>query len=671
MSGSRARAERRREGRAAAKLNRSPATALSGPFWGRHLGILLPVLLICVTLYAYHDSLDGPFIFDDVEILTNPTIRQLSNLQQVLSPPPRSSVEGRPIANLSLALNYAFNGLGVRGFHVFNLGVHVLVALALYGVLRRTLAGPRLRDRFGEDARWLALAAAVLWSVHPLGTEAVDYVLQRTESLMALFLLVTLYCVIRGAEAERPLPWYLAAVIANAAGMGTKEVMAVAPVVIVAYDWLFLSVSWRDVFRRRWRLHLGLAAGWLVFAALVGQRMRTDVSRLRGTADAWLYLKTQAGVIVHYLRLSFWPHPLAADYDDWPLATSLVSVLPSAAVVMGLLGITVWALYRRKPVAFLGVFFFGVLAPTSSVWPLVTEVAAERRMYLPLAALAALFVLVAHVALKLLAGRLGWPSVARHAVAAALLVVMVATLAQVTLRRNLVYQNTEVFWADVLAKRPTNARAHGNLGDHLFHQGRIDEAKSHFSRALELRPDMLSARYNLGATLDRSGQLDAAVEQYREVLRSDPGDARSHIALGSALSRQGKSEEAVAHYLESLRLHPDNFVVRLAMATELEKQGRIGDAVQQYSGALRLNPSNADAHTRLGIALTRLGRLSEAGPHFAEALRIAPTAAHAFNMGMALVSEGRSKEAVRHLQLALTLDPRFEQARLALASLAR
>ena len=134
----------------------------------------IPVLIIAAGIGAYHNSFQGPFIFDDVpSILDNPHIRHLWPIWDAMSRHTESAVSGRPVVCLTLTLNYAFDGLNVRGYHAFNLAVHLLAALVLFGVLRRTFEGEKLRDRFGASAVWLAAAIALIWEVHPLQTECV------------------------------------------------------------------------------------------------------------------------------------------------------------------------------------------------------------------------------------------------------------------------------------------------------------------------------------------------------------------------------------------------------------------------------------------------------------------------------------------------------------------
>ncbi len=647
----------------------SPPAPSSAPAAG--VRKFIPILVVCAGLYAYHNSLSGPFFFDDLTaIVNNPTIRQLWPPWGALSPPVNTPVTGRPVVNLSLAVNYALGGLNAWGYHAVNLAIHILAALVLYGVVARTLLCPSLRDRYGEEARWLALAVALVWVVHPLQTESVNYIIQRTELLMALYFLLTLYCVIRGAASSRPGGWYAVAVVSTLLGTASKEVMPVAPLVVLAYDRLFLSTSLRETFRRRWGLYAGLAATWLMFGALVQSRIGMATTRLASTqVTPWDYAKTQSGVVVHYLRLAFWPDPLVGDYEDWPLAKSLITVLPSAAVVMTLLGVTAWAFHRGLKPAFLGVWVFLILAPTSSVLPQFTEFAAERRMYLPLAAVIALVVIGGRMALGGIARHLGWQPGRRRVVEVVALLAMVGTLAHLTVRRNEDYRSAVSFWSDVVAKRPNNARGHNNLADYLFRQGKVEEAIAHFSEAIRIRPDFAEPRYNMGNALAKQGKLDEAIAHYAEALRINPkyADAQNNLAI--ALVRQGKLEEAIAHYAEALRISPNYARVHNNLGLAKASQGKVEEAIAHYAEALRISPNYAQAHHNLAAELARQGKLKEATAHYVEALRIAPSAEAHYSLGTALARDGNRQEAIRHLEAALRLNPRLQLARSALEEL--
>src|SRR5687768_4148784 len=367
--------------------------------------MLVGATLVAAIVAAYLNSLGGPFVFDDLlAIPENPTIRQLWPLTDVLFPPRGEglSVEGRPVLNLTLAVNYAIGGTAVRGYHVLNLAIHALAMLTLLGLVRRTLLLPRLRERFGRHALPIAAIIAALWSLHPLQTESVTYVIQRAESLVGLFYLLTLYCLVRGvgealgvsstchspARESRDEPavpvtivprltpratiqsslslrygWLTLSVLACAIGVATKEVMVSAPLLVLVFDRAFVTGTLGEAWRRRWPIHLALFSTWILLAALV---IRTGTRG--GTAGFGIgvtpfdYALTQFEAVTRYVWLSLWPHPLIFDYGvEW--VESAIDVLPFMVVVVGLVAATIVAWWRWPAAAFLGLLFFAVLSP--------------------------------------------------------------------------------------------------------------------------------------------------------------------------------------------------------------------------------------------------------------------------------------------------------------------
>ena len=546
----------------------------------------IPLLVVAAGLLAYHNSFSGPFIFDDIgSIPENPTIRHLWPIGQALSPPHRAGVEGRPIVNLSFAINYALGGTRLWGYHALNLAIHILAGLTLLGVVRRTLLQPGLRERFGAVANELALAVAVLWTVHPLQTESVTYIIQRTESLMGLFYLLTLYCFIRSVESPRPRVWYGLCLTACALGMASKEVMVAAPLIVLLYDGVFVASSFRELWRRRAALYVGLAATWLILAVLVATTPHPMTKFGFEGLTPWDYLKTEAGVIVYYLRLCFWPHPLVIDYSDWPIARSLKDGLVPGIVVAGLLGATAWAFRHRPRMAFLGAWFFLILAPTSSFLPSFGEVAAERRMYLPLAAVVTMVVIEIHA----WAGRRSLPVFLGLAVG----------LGFLTVQRNQDYRGSIAIWADTVAKRPRNPLTQYSLGLALAQAGRIPEAIAQYEQALRLKPDYAEAHNNLGIALEQVGKIEEATAHYEQTLRIKPDFPEAHNNLGNVFLRKGKVSDAIGHYEQALRIKPDYVEAHCNLGVALMQIGRVQDAIGHYEKALRIKPDYVPAQNAL------------------------------------------------------------------------
>jgi cytochrome c-type biogenesis protein CcmH/NrfG len=231
------------------------------------------------------------------------------------------------------------------------------------------------------------------------------------------------------------------------------------------------------------------------------------------------------------------------DYDGWPIARAVTEWMPQGVVVLLLLGATLWVFHRRPWVGFLGAWCFLILAPTSSVLPIVTEVAAERRMYLPLGAL----MLLAVVGIRTLLRRLVPHAAPQRAVAIALVVLVGGTLSAATVRRHRDYRTERAMLEDILAKRPNNARAHYNLGIVLAEQGGFAEATAHFLEALRIVPDYAEARYNVGVALARQGRHQEATAQYAEALRLRP----DLLAVYARPSRTGTGGRTDTHAVDS------------------------------------------------------------------------------------------------------------------------
>jgi tetratricopeptide (TPR) repeat protein len=611
--------------------------------------------IVLAALAAYHNSFSVPFLFDDgASITENGTIRHLWPIWDTLSPPQGgATVSGRPMVNLSLAVNYAFGGTVVWGYHALNLAIHILAGLTLFGVVRRTLLQPTLCGRFGAVALPLALATAVLWTVHPLQTESVTYVAQRTESLMGLFYLLTLYCFIRGAASPVPRIWYSLSVMACLLGMASKEVMVSAPLMALLYDRTFLSGSFRKAWSRSWRLYLALGSTWVLLGYLVvGTGNRGETAGFGTGIASWAYALTQFRVIVHYLGLSIWPHPLVLDYGI-DLAKHAAEVVPYALIVALLMVATVISLWRWPAIGFAGVWFFAILAPTSSVVTVATETMAEHRMYLPLAAVVVLGVMGIHAL------------VGRRSVSVCL--VLAVGLGFLTVQRNEDYCSELAIWSDTVAKRPSNPRAHLNLGNALFDLGKVSDAIEQYEQALRIKRDYLEAQINLGNALFELGKVSEAIRQYEQALRIRPDYAKPHNNIGIALVSQGRVAEAIAEFAAALRIEPDYAEVHYNLGVALANQGSISEAIAQYRETLRLKPDWPPALSRLAwiLATDRNASLRNG----AEAVQLAERLceitgypeAH-YNLGVALANQGRISEAIAQYRETLRLKPDWPPA---------
>ena len=556
---------------------------------------LAPLALVAAVALAYGNSLGAPFLFDDRgAVLANSTIRELGSLAVFRPPADGSTTTGRPLVNFSYALNYAIGGEKVGSYHAFNLVLHACAALALLGLLRRTLAAPQLNPApFNREAA--AFAAAALWALHPLQTESVVCIAQRTEVLCGLLYLLTLYAFARatlpapGGGSCSPRAWLAVSVVACFLGMAAKEVMVTAPLLVLLFDRTVVAGTFSAALRARRGYYAALAATWLLLAFLV-----LENSGARGASAGfglgvtpWSYLLKQCEALVLYLRLSLWPHPLVLDYGT-AVPVSAAAVWWQGLVVLALLAATGWALVRRPVLGFAGAWFFLILAPSSSVVPLVTQTMAEHRMYLPLAALVT-------IAVVGLARRFG-----PRAAWALFSLVPVAGVA--TAIRNHDYRDAVALWTDTVAHAPPHARAFTNLGAALVAAGRPADALPPLARALALDPADYSALRNRALAFLALGRAPEAAAIFAALPAREPGEAAEYFDLGNAFVRDGKFPEAAAAYTRTVTVDPSHLAARANLGNALLASGRAAEAISAYEAALRLSPGDRRLLENLAVA---------------------------------------------------------------------
>ncbi len=610
------------------------------------------VILVLAGLAAYSNTFTAPFVLDDVaSIVENPSIRQLWPLGPVLAPPAAAGVGGRPLSNLALALNFAVGGLDVRGYHAVNLVIHLAAGLTLFGVVRRTLRGPILARRSIPAATTVAFTAALLWQLHPLQTESVTYISQRTESLAGLFYLLTLYCFARGAQHARR-GWFPLAILVCAAGMATKEIMVTAPVIVFLFDRTFIAGSFAAAWAARKRVHLALAATWILLLFLLVDVHERGVGYV--AVSWWQYALTSCQSVLLYLRLAIWPTPLIFDYGTDFVRTAAEG-WPAALAIAPLVAAAIWALWRAPICGFFAAWVAVLLAPTTSIVPVGGQPFAEHRMYLPLAALAVAVTLLAHRWLR------------RGSVTTLLILATVMLVG--TYQRNHDYRDALTLWTDTVAKRPQNARAHAALGAVLLERGQTLPAIASLERAVKLDPAYAEAHNNLATALTDVNRTADSVGHFLAALRLRPGIASTHYNFGNALLSLGRTSEAIAQHEQALVIQPRFALARCALAQAQAASGRLDPAVENFRTALRDQPDLVAAHFGLANVLGQLGRLAEALPHYEATLRAVPNSVEAhYNLGNVLLALNRPADAADRYSSAVQLRPTFAEAHHNLAS---
>jgi tetratricopeptide (TPR) repeat protein len=640
-----------------------------------------------LTALLYGQTLDDPWHFDDRSEIT-PKIREFA--------PALDASHYRGIVVRWLwALDYRLHGDDPAGYHVTNGLIHAANAILVYWIAwmlgaslpAMGIAAPGLlaRRRFG------ALASATVFCVHPLATQSVTYVTQRSTSIAAFFFLFALGSWIRFRDGVdlglRRWAFALIALLSFAIGLYTKHVVVMLPGMLIAFELLFRPA--------RRRLALLLLLPFVVLAvwrsleyipsiqrsirsvAAPGQMAKPGAppSGLAARPDSTAkdtsvpagrshtaaeYAFTQPRCVLTYLRLFFWPRGQNLDWDVRPSRSPQEPVVLGSLVILAALAYVAWRVRRRHPTIPFGfALFLLTLVPTSS-FVRSADLLFEHRAYLPMVGLCLGFGDLATIAHR-----------CRPRAALVGLAVVVAALSVATWRRNAVWDSELSLWSDVVMKSPNRVRGHVNLGLAWQRAGRLDEAEKQYRRALEIAPNYPAAMNDLGNVLRRRGRIAEAETVYQELIERNPRAVEPRINLGNLAVDRGDFASAEQYYRAALDLAPGDMGAHYNLAKSLEGQGRMAEAVREYELLTGEHPENAQFFNDLGAARILTGDAPEAERDLRRAIALrGDWEVPWYNLGVALEAEGRVEEAVASFRKSLVIHPEFAPARERLAHLA-
>ncbi len=566
--------------------------------------MLAAIVVMGALLYA--NTMQVPFYLDDVANIKENRAIQLKNLQfsGLLAAGAGGFVANRPVAYISFGLNYLLFGQNLAGFHVINTIIHILAAVFLFLLLVKTYELPNIGIG-PENAQMIAFAGALLWLVHPLHTQSVTYVVQRMNSLAAMFFVLSLYCYALGRTLEgktRQGAWLAGACISGLLALGSKENSAPLPFFILLYEWFFI----KDLSRAWLRRHLPVLIGVLVVVSLIafyylGTKPLNNILASYETRDFTLgeRVLTQFRVVMLYGSLLLFPHygRLSLEHDI-SVSHSLIdplSTLFAMLAILALFGFAVYIARQERFISFAILWFLGNLVIESSVIGL--EMVFEHRTYLPSMLVAA--------ALVVLLGRYLQQSPFWAIVG---LVMVVFSLW--TIERNNQWREPVGFWRDCVSKAPASPRPYNNLGLVLAEQGETESAIFQYCEALRLKPSFLVAHNNLGIALQKQGKIREAAEHLLLALQGDPYNAKIHNNLGGIYARLNDFDKSDRHLTEALRIDPGYGLAHNNMGNLLMLQERFSEAISHYRQALAINPDDEDTRYNLDMALRQADKRS-------------------------------------------------------------
>jgi protein O-mannosyl-transferase len=599
----------------------------------------LPALLAVAIGVTYANSLHVPFQFDDWHVLEqNPHIRTLRTIPRFFTDANVTTVlpynrDLRPILMVTFALNYAISGDATWSWHLFNMVLHWIAALLVFRIVRDHLW-------LGDEAPFVAGAAALIVAVHPLNTETLDYLSARSALLTTVFYLGAFDAALRRRTA--------ACLGLFALAMLTKAIAFTLPITLLAY--VLVDRSVRPAARRApfpWPLLAGVtavAAAGIAYRVLLVPRSALESTHQAGITP-WVYFMTEWSAYLYYLRLFVFPNALVADRLDYPYATSILQFQAwgSLAALVVITGLAFRAGRYRPALTFAWLWYLITLAAESSFFPLAEPVN-EHRPYL------AMLGLGVAAAVGLWEGARGIAT-RRQAPAAWLFAVVVAVVASacaaVAVARNRDWQDAYALWVDATKKAPANARAWLNAGHAAMGKDRLDEARTFLLEGHRLSPCYAYLQMNLSALDAREGKFPESLKWADEAVRCNPGLALTHHYRAAALERLKRPDPALDEYRQVTKLDPLHADAWFAQGRLLEEKGRFAEAAAAFDHSLAANPRSSDAAMRAGLLLQHhLGDPGAAVDRYRTVLALAPRhyGAH-YQIATALLATGRTAEA--------------------------
>jgi protein O-mannosyl-transferase len=637
-----------------------PQQPLINTYFTRYSDIIGIAIIILLGVVVYSNSFHCSFHFDDfLDIVNNPKIWKLSDVQAWWN-----YVPSRPVGNFTFALNYHFNHLDVRYYHLVNLIFHLINACLVWWLTIHIISSPALKaNPIVKHKKVVALLTALLFVSHPLATQSVTYIVQRLASMVTLFYLLSIifYMKARLTKNGKRSKYLLftGSFICAIMAMFTKENSFTLPFAILLLEVFFLrkkpfGFNFKDY---RVILFITLFMGILIILPLkFSFSVFKPIPPQQGNAFAitsFSYLMTQFSVIVKYIQLLFLPVHQNLDYD-FPISTDFFGLrtILSFLVLLSLFVMAIWLFKKQRIISF-GIFwFFLTLSVESSIIP-IPNVIFEHRTYLPSVG----FFLILSVGLY----NLLWQKYKYLAIS--IFVLIIGVNSYLTYERNKVWRDEFTLWNDVLSKSPEKARPYNGLGYAYVMDNQLKKGIAEFSRAITINPEYTDALYNRGSAYGNSGQLRKALDDFSKVIEIDPKFTDAYFLRGITHTSLGQWDKAVADFRTVLGIDPKQPKVYYRIGNVYAVRKMWDNALAVYSKAIELDPDYTVAYYDRGVTYANLKQWNEAIVDYSRAINLDPnyTVAYAYR-GIAYASLGQWDLAIADYSRAIKMDPKYALA---------
>ena len=608
---------------------------------------LISIVLIALVLFLfYFNSINNSFNYDDGYLIeNNPKIERLDNY--IFTNNWFRTFNNRSLSYLSFALNYQLGELNPEGYHLFNLAVHIISSLGIYFLSLLLIGFVKWKKPLIQRERILfALAAALVFGLHPIQTDAVSYITQRMASMAGMFVILSTLCYIRFRIADKPLikgVWLVLCTLTFMGGFLSKESGLYALLTVILVEFFFLRK--RGGKETNFYLY-GMAAAYIIVPIVYFLvKPFPYLTKEHGVAE---YFFTQQKVILTYLGLLFYPLNLHVAHLVTPekLFFSFAVIGPMLVHI----GITTTGVlfYRNHMLLSFSIFwFYAGLILESSFFPLPYFMN-EYRVYISSAGFA----------FAVSYGFIYFRQLTSKRYPLLILVLLLIVYGLLTRNRNEAWQDPVSLWTDNTEKSPENPEGFNALGYALYQSGRYMYALEALTTAIQLDSNYYKAVLNRGMVYAELDQDKSALEDFERVLKQDSTNYLALSNKGTILAKRGDMEEAKEYYFKSLKSNPIYFRVHYNLGQYYYEKSDYDSAYLCYTESIKNNPKFRNAYNNRGVVLMEQKKLEESLADFFQALRLSPDYVDPYiNLGILFRNKGDSEAALYHLNRALILEP--------------
>ena len=617
---------------------------------------LFPILLIIITTGIYADTLDAEFHFDDYAyILDSAEVRSIQKCLTILKDNPMRP--DRILVSLSFAANYRFHGFDLPGYHIVNIGVHLLNGLLLFFLLLELIkqAWP---ESARNNSRALSFCSSLFFLVHPVAVNSVTYITQRHVLIATFFYLATTYFYIRARKSKSTarILFSLLTILSCWAAIHSKPMAITIPIALLAIELLLRNnvdaSSVRMVLKKSLPFLLVILCAFFFYshqAGLFSTNNPLAGFNSRHLWSPWQHMLTESVVFIHYWLILFAPLPQWISADHYfPVVQSVNWIVIVSWALHGLILFSGYTAIKRNYLLYgLGVaWFYITLSPPYLFLPIL-DVMVDYKTYLPSVGLS--FIIAD-------SGRILINYRGRKTLAVLTTVIFIF-FAVASHQRNKVFQSEENFWADVIKKYPDEPRPYNNKGLACQRKENYREAISYFEKAIAVSPKYSLAYANLGDSYSALGRPHKAAEYYTTFIRLQPDNDAGYSRLATLYAKQGQWQQASANYKKAASLNPGDANHLYNLGLSYGYLGKIKPAIHAMHQALLIEPGNVKILTSTGALFHLHGDREKSIRFYRKALDRDPLHADAlFNLTVLYIKENALEKAKEYAERLMKVD---------------